>query len=202
MQLYYWPTSPYVRKVMVSALEAGVDGHFEVLHTSPFKTGHDLQDRNPLGKIPALLLDDGTALFDSPVICEYLDSLHDGRKLLPAVGPERWQALRQQAEADGILDAALARRAEESRHEERRSKSWISHQIAAIHRALSDLDKRVDELPGDITIGHITIGCALGYLDFRFSDDDWRHLAPDLSDWYAGFAERPSMQATIPADPA
>ena len=202
MQLYYWPTSPYVRKVMVLALEAGVDSRFEVLHTSPRKSGHDLQDRNPLGKIPALRLDDGTVLFDSPVICEYLDSLHDGHKLFPDVGPARWLALRQQAQADGILDAVVARRVEESRTEDRRSKSWISHQVAAIHRALSDLETRIDELSGDITIGHITVGCALGYMDLRLSDDDWRHLAPDLSDWYAGFAERPSMQATIPVDPA
>ena len=201
MQLYYWPTSPYVRKVMVLAMETGLDDKLELKHVAPLESGHDLEDFNPLKKIPALVLGDGAVLFDSPVICEYLDTLHDRKPLFPAEGAPRWQALRQQATADGILDAALLRRAEEGRREERRSKGWIAHQTSAIHRALTHLEERVDELQDDLTIGHITIACALGYLDFRLPTEDWRHYAPDLSDWYAGFAERASMQATIPADP-
>ncbi len=201
MQLYYWPTSPYVRKVMLVAQETGIDSQLELVHASPSGSGHDLHDRNPLGKIPALITDDGMVLFDSPVICEYLDSLHDGEKMFPASGPRRWQALRQQAEADGILDAALLRRGEEARRENLRSKGWIAHQTGAIHRSMADLEARVDELQAPLTIGHITIACALGYLDFRFPSEDWRHIAPDLSDWYAGFSQRPSMQATIPIDP-
>ncbi|MBT6096100.1 MAG: glutathione S-transferase [Rhodospirillaceae bacterium] len=202
MQLYFWPTSPYVRKVMLVALETGIDEQMELLHASPSSSGHDLQDRNPLGKIPALITEDGMALFDSPVICEYLDGLHGGDKMFPESGSARWTALRQQAQADGILDAALLRRGEEARRDDLRSKGWIAHQTAAIHRGLADLETRVDELQEPITIGHITIACALGYLDFRFPSEDWRHIAPNLSDWYAGFAQRASMQATIPADPA
>lgn len=201
MQLYYWPTSPYVRKVMIVAMETGQAGDFDIVNASPRETGHDLEDRNPLAKIPALALDDGTALFDSPVICEFLDDRHGGPKLFPQPGPARWRALRQQAEADGILDASLLRRAEQARREEKQSKGWIAHQSAAVHRALAHLDAEVEALAGALTIGQISIACALGYLDFRFPDEDWRALAPDLSDWYAGFAERPSMQATIPADP-
>lgn len=201
MQLYFWPTSPYVRKVLVLARETGLDDRIEILATSPFETGHDLFERNPLGKIPALVTDDGKVLYDSPVICEYLDRLHGGRAMVPADGEARWRALTQQATADGILDAALLRRAEEGRREERRSKGWIAHQNSAIHRALAHLEARVEEMRDPLTIGHITIGCALGYLDFRLPGEDWRHIAPDLSDWYAGFAERPSMQATWPNDP-
>ncbi len=202
MKLYNVPTSPYGRKVMVTALETGLDKRLEILRTRPSESGHDLRDQNPLGKIPTLITDDGMVLFDSPVICEYLDGLHDGHKLVPAAGPERWRALRQQAEADGILDAALACRAETARREELRSKGWIAHQTGAMHRALAHLDADVDALSGPPTIGHVTIGCMLGYLDFRFADEDWRHLAPNLSDWFAGFAQRPSMLATIPADEA
>jgi glutathione S-transferase len=202
MLLYNAPTSPYGRKVMVTALETGVISKIEVLRTRPSDTDTDLRERNPLGKIPALITDDGTALFDSPVICEYLDSLHDGHKLFPAAGPARWLALRQQAEADGILDAAIARRSENNRREELRSKAWIGHQTAAMHRALAHLEADVDALSGAPTIGQITIGCMLGYLDFRFPDEDWHGLAPNLSDWFAGFSQRPSMQATVPSDQA
>lgn len=202
MRLYTVSTSPYGRKVMVLALETGLDTKIEILRTKPSESGHDLKDRNPLGKIPTLLADDGMVLFDSPVICEYLDSLHDGPKLFPAAGPARWLALRQQAEADGILDAAVARRVEQNRRDELQSKGWIAHQSGAMHRALAHLDTEVEALAGAPTIGQVAIGCALGYLDFRFADEDWRHLAPDLSDWYAGFAQRPSMLATVPADVA
>lgn len=202
MKLYYWPTSPYGRKVMVVAKETGLESRLELIHTLPRESGHDLRDHNPLGKIPALIIDDGQVLFDSPVICEYLDSMHGGRPLIPSGGPHRWRALRQQAEADGILDAAVLRRMENLRREENRSKGAIAHQTGAIHRAVTDLNQKVGELTGEITIGQVSIACALGYLDFRSPEDDWRHLAPDLSDWFAGFSERPSMQATVPADPA
>jgi glutathione S-transferase len=202
MQLYNVPTSPYGRKVMVAAHETGTLAQLDIRRTRPSETDHDLRERNPLGKIPTLITDDGMVLFDSPVICEYLDSLHDGHKLFPAAGPARWQALRQQAEADGVLDAAILRRTESNRREELRSKAWIGHQTAAMHRALAHLEAYVDTLTGAPTIGHVTIGCMLGYLDFRFPEEDWRGLAPNLSDWYAGFSQRPSMQATVPSDQA
>jgi len=202
MQLYFVPTSPYARKVKVLILETGLEGRIEYVFARPSDTDHDLKARNPLGKIPALIADDGMVIYDSPVICEYLDDQHDGAKLFPPSGPARWLALRQQATADGILDAALLRRSEELRREERQSKGWIAHQAAAMHRALQALNTEVDSLGAVLTIGQISIGCALGYLDFRFPDDDWRHLAPDLSDWYAGFSQRPSMSATVPSDAA
>jgi glutathione S-transferase len=201
MQLYFVSTSPYARKVKVLAMETGLEDRIDYVFARPSEPGHDLKERNPLGKIPTLIADDGMVIFDSPVICEYLDGLHGGAKLFPPAGPARWMALRQQATADGILDAALLRRGEEARREERQSKGWIAHQAGAMHRSLQSLNAEVDSLGAVLSIGQISIGCALGYLDFRFPDDDWRHLAPDLSDWYAGFSQRPSMTATVPLDP-
>lgn len=202
MKLRYSPTSPYVRKVSATAIETGLDERIERIPTNVWDPGTDIADDNPLGKVPALVTDGGEVLFDSPVICEFLDSLHDGAKLVPSSGGSRWTALRRQALADGILDAAVMRLLEGKREEGQRSEDWIERQKAAITRALDALEDETDGLAGDVTVGHIAIGVALGYLDFRFSDDDWRATRPALAGWYAGFAGRPSMAETEPRDPA
>ncbi len=203
MQLRYSPTSPYVRKVMATAIETGLDSEIEKIPTNPWDAATDLPSDNPIGKVPALVIDGARVLFDSPVICEYLDSLHDGAKLYPPSGDARWSALRLQALGDGILDAAVLRLLEGRRPEERQSPDWVERQKNVVNRALDTLEKEVDTLQGDgAGIGQITVGCALGYLHFRFPNDDWRSGRAKLTEWYEKFSQRASMKETVPKDPA
>ena len=199
MKLRFSPTSPYVRKVTVAAIELGLDGRIERIPTDTRDPKSDLAQVNPLGKVPALVTDDGEVLYDSPVICEYLDSLNDGPRLFPADGPARWQALRQQVLGDGILDAAILRMVETRRRPDAlRWPGWTELQAGKIRRALDSLERQAGQLDGPLTIGQITVGCALGYLDFRFAEDAWRAGRPGLAAWYEGFAARPSMRDTVP----
>jgi glutathione S-transferase len=150
-------------------------------------------------KVPTLVLDDGSALFDSPVICEYLDSLHAGRKLFPPPGNARWSALRLQAVGDGILDAGILTRYETIlRPKDLQWADWIGGQREKWHAGLDLLERDAAALAGEPTIGSITAGCALGWLDFRYGDDDWRASRPALARWYEGFSARESMRATAP----
>ena len=138
-------------------------------------------------------------LFDSPVICEYLDHQHKGRKLLPRKGRDRWVALRQQAMGDGLLDAALLARYEGFlRPEDRRWPDWTKGQMKKIDGVLDQLEAEAKSLKGKPTLGTITIGCALGYLDFRFGSHDWRAKRPKLAKWFTTFSKLPSMKATVP----
>jgi len=202
MQLRHSPASPYVRKVMVTAIETGLESRIEVVPTDVWSADTDIGAVNPLGKVPTLTTDDGEILYDSPVICAYLDSLHDGAKLLPAAGAADWRAQRQQALADGLLDAAVLVRLEARRPPEQQSPAWRDRQQAVVDRALDRLEADAEALEGPVTIGQIAVGCALGYLDFRFADDGWRRDRPRLAAWYEAFAKRPSMRATVPHDPA
>jgi glutathione S-transferase len=202
MKLRYSPTSPYVRKVSVTAIELGLAGRIERIPTDTQDRDSGIAEQNPLGKVPALILDDGGVLYDSPVICEYLDSLHDGPKLFPAEGPERWTALRQQALGDGILDAAILRMLEMVRRPEKlRWQGWIAHQTAKVTRALDQFEAESATLADPLTIGHITAGCALGYLDFRVPETDWRDGRPKLAAWYENFTQRPALRETVPQAP-
>lgn len=198
MKLYYSPTSPYVRKVNIFAIEAGLDNQIQQVLTNPWITDETLLADNPLSKVPTLVTDEDMVLYDSPVICEYLDSLHDGEPLIPATGPSRWGALRLQALGDGIMDASVLRFLERKRPVEQQSNDWEVSQQAAIQRALKYLESNVSDWGSKITIGQITVACALGYLDLRFSDEDWRDGYPGLAAWYRVFAERPSMIETLP----
>jgi glutathione S-transferase len=202
MRLRYSPTSPYVRKVSVTAIELGLGARIERIPTDTLDPASDLSEYNPLGKVPVLILEDGEVLYDSPVICEYLDSLHDGAKLFPPSGPERWSALRQQALGDGILDAAIDRMIESVRRPEAlRWRGWIAKQAGKVTRALDQLEADAGGLDGPPTIGRITVGCALGYLDFRFAEDAWRAKRPNLAAWEKDFAGRPAMRETVPKKP-
>jgi glutathione S-transferase len=197
MKLRHNSASPYVRKVMVCAHELGLTGKIELLDTtvSPVTINAALAGENPLMKVPALVTDDGEVLFDSPVICEYLDSLAGGGKLFPA-GNARWTALRQQALGDGILDALILCRYEiAARPEEKRFSGWTDGQMKKAHQGLDALEK--EDLSGR-TIGTITAGCTLGYLDFRFPNDGWRQRHPKLAEWYKSVEALPAMQATKP----
>ena len=200
MKLCYSPTSPYVRKVMVVAIETGLDGQIEKLTKNVWAPDTDTVNFNPLGKVPALILDNGTTLFDSPVICEYLDSIGNGG-FFPKEGEARWNALRLQALADGVMDAAILRLLEGKRDEGTRSENWITRQKSVMERGLDALENDLDRLGGDLTIGGITVGVMLSYLDFRYVADNWRTSRPGLADWYDGIADRPSVVATEPKDP-
>lgn len=202
MKLRYSPTSPYVRKVTVTAHETGLHSRIQRVPTVTTDPASGLAKDNPLGKVPVLILEDGQRIFDSPVICEYLDSLHQGPKIVPPAGSERWVALRRQALADGILDAAVLRLLEGRRPANEQSPAWIAKQKAVIERSLDALEDEVDRLGDGLTIGHITIGVALGYLDFRFAGDAWRDRRPKLARWNEQFQQRPSMSSTVPRDPA
>ena len=202
MQLRYSPTSPYVRKVSVTIIEKGLAARVENVPTVVWTTDAEVRTLNPLGKVPVLIDDEGLVLFDSPVICEYLDSLSDAPRLIPASGAARWRALRRQALADGILDAAIACLMEGKRPQPQRSADWLALQRASIDCALGSLEGEAPAFSDSPDIAAISVACALGYLDFRFADIGWRAGRDTLAEWYERFAERPSLRQTIPADPA
>jgi glutathione S-transferase len=195
MKLYYAPYSPYVRKVRVVAAEHDLADRIELVPSDTWEVPPDLYQANPLGKVPTLLGDDGETIYDSPVICEYLDALGGGKKLFPADGAGRWRALRAQALGDGIMDAAVELVVERFRAPEKRSPEWQVRQRSAIERALAALAARRDKL-ADIDIGTISIAVALSYLEFRFPADRWLAPHPELGAWFLDFSRRPSMVAT------
>ena len=201
MRLFYSPTSPYVRKVTVLLRETGLLEQVELVTGSgtPVDPGQAPLQANPLGKVPALEREDGPALYDSRVICRYLDDLA-GAGLYPQ-GPRLWDTLTVEATADGILDAAILMVYESRiRPEELRYAPWVEGQWAKIDRALDALETRwMPHLHGPLDIGQIAVGCALEYLDFRHAARGWRDGRPDLSMWGAAFSARPSMLATKPA---
>ena len=200
MKLRFSATSPYVRKVMATAYETGLESRIERVPAAVWAPDTDIAKHNPLGKVPALITGEGEVLYDSPVICEYLDSLHKGPKLFPAAGTARWKTLKLQALADGILDAAILRRLEGQRPPAQRSQAWLARQTASVKRGMDALETEAARWGDALTIGQIAAGCACGYLDFRFGQEDWRPGRPRLSAWYQHFAERPSMQATAPRE--
>ena len=199
MKLRYSGTSPFVRKVLVLAIELGLDKKIERQPTNPNDAASDLAKQNPLVKVPSLQLDDGSSLYDSPVICEYLDSLA-GNKFHPANGPARWTALRRQALADGIMDAGVLGRGEFLRPAGEKSEGFITRQKAKMANALDALEAEAEKLGDGLDIGLIAIASALGYVDFRYAAENWRAKRPKLARWYDRFARRPSMQATAPKD--
>jgi len=201
VKLYFSAASPYVRKVMVTAIETGLDKKIQQVPTSvvPTKPNADIARDNPLMKVPTLVTDGGEALFDSRVVCEYLDSLHDGRKLIPASGGDRWRVLRMQALGDGILDAGIISRYEMAiRPQEKQWSDWLAGQGKKITQGLDLAETEADQLSGPINLGQIAIACAIGWLEFRKPIGDIRPGRPKLFKWYDEFAKRPSMQATVP----
>ena len=201
MKLLYSQTSPYVRKVLVLAHETGLADRLELVPVTvaPVTPNPGVAAENPLVKVPTLVREDGVSLFDSSVIVEYLDGLHDGAKLIPAAGEASWVALQRQSAADGLLDAAILVRYETVlRPEEKRWPEWIDGQMRKIRGALAAFEADGTTLGQSLTVGEIAIACALAYLDFRYPDENWREDRPRLADFYAHFSERPSMKATLP----
>jgi glutathione S-transferase len=164
----------------------------------PTELNRDYAKVAPLMKLPSLECDDGLVLFDSAVICEYLDSLGTGPRLFPPEGDARWRALRMHALADGILEAAVLTRYETViRPEPLRWKAWIDGQLLKVDQSLDFLEAHVRDLEG-LTIGTVSAGCALGYLDFRYADRNWRGGRPQLAAWWETASRRPSFEKTVP----
>ena len=200
MKLFYSPTSPFVRKCLVAAHELGLAERLELEPSAAHPVNRDraVVEHNPLGKIPALVTDAGAVLFDSRVICEYFNSLGDGH-LLPAAGEARFMVLTEQALADGLMDAAVLARYETAvRPDQLRWPDWIGGQMAKVDSALSDFERRATAWEKRIDLGLIAVGCALGYLDFRYANLEWRQRSPSLARWYESFAARESMRKTRP----
>lgn len=198
MRLCFSPASPYVRKVMACAIARGIEDRIEKVPTNPHLSPPELLALNPLSKVPTLVGEDGVAYFDSPVICEYLDTVGDAPPLLPPAGPARLAVLRQQAIGDGIMDAAVARRGESLRPKEEAREAVMARQAAAVARALDLLEREVDALPGPLTLGSIAVAVALGYLDFRFAADAWRAGRPRLATWHDSVARHRAFVETAP----
>ena len=197
MKLRYSTTSPFVRKCMATAIEAGVVADLELETTNPWDPDTDVATQNPIGKIPALTLHDGSVLFDSPVICEYLDSLRDPPRLFPPEGGARWRALTRMALADGLMDAAILRRRELMRPADEQSSWWVARQFGIVERAVDAMEQEADAYDG-VDIGLLTTAISLAYLDFRVPDLAWREGHPGLSAWHQRFSQRPSVQVTEP----
>jgi glutathione S-transferase len=199
MKLLHSTTSPYVRKVRIVAIEKGLADRIELVAANPWPDPAAVVAFNPLGKVPVLLLDDGTSLYDSPVICEYLDSLIAENRLIPRHGSARWAVLRRQALADGILDAAVTIVLERRRPAAERSVMSQTRAADAIRRSVASLATDIRSPDGPFDLGQIAIAAALGYLEFRLADLDVGAAQRAIGDWWAAVKARPSLVGTQPA---
>ena len=200
MKIFYSATSPFVRKCLVAAHELGLRERLVLVPASPHPIDRsaEIVAHNPLGKAPTLIADDGTALYDSRVICEYLNALGDGR-LIPAAGAARWTVLVQQSLGDGILDAAVLARYETAvRPAQLRWGAWTAGQLDKVECGLAEIERAAERFGGRVDVGTIAIACALGYLDLRFGSLGWRNKCPAAAAWYGRFASRESMISTVP----
>lgn len=199
MKLCYSALSPFVRKVRVTAIEHNLLDKIEIVdsdHSDMFK---GINPGNPLGKVPSLTLENGDVLFDSFVICEYFDSIGSGPSLFPAAGRERWQVLTLHAMANGMTDAAYQRRVDSILPKGEGSPSWNGRLTLSMESCLGEMEKQAESYGDAVNIGTIAVGCALGYHDFRFGEEQWRNGRPKLTKWYEQFSARPSMAQTAPA---
>ncbi len=204
LTLYWSSRSPYVRKVLVAAHELEVVDKINIIRVvvAMIKLSDEVMQHNPLNKIPTLLRANGAALFDSRVICEYLDSTAPRPRLFPS-GADRWSVLQMQALGDGMMDLVTQRLGEQNRPAERRSHEHISAWTKKLSASYDFAERTLTEQPPtseSVHVGHIALGCALAHIDFRFSDDAWRAGRPALESWYEKFAARPSMIATAYQD--
>lgn len=201
MKLYYTPNSPYARKARIIVHELNLGPRVESIAIQ-LPADAAFRAVNPLGKIPALVLDDGSVLYDSPVICEYVDAMGQGkffpRATLFREAEGRWRALTLQALGDGLGDAVVRRNQEMRLAADRRSDDVIGRQTNAIEAAFAAVDRASAKFPAEPTIGEISVCCAIGYLDLRNPTDGWRDRYRQLARWLDGFSRRPSVEATKP----
>jgi glutathione S-transferase len=198
MKLLSSPPSPFARKVRVLALEKGLGERLEVIEAHPWPEPTAIIEFNPLGKVPTLILDDGSCLYDSPVICEYLDSLDPRSPLIPDRGAVRWRVLRLQALADGILDAAVNLVLEQRRPEAHRSSAMQKRFTLAIQRSFERLPGELAVADERFDLGQIAAACAVGYVEFRLPDCNFGTDEPRIRGWWTRIQLRPSLLATRP----
>lgn len=197
MKLHHSPASPFVRKCMAVAIARGIEGRIELVGTNPHVSPPELLRDNPLSKIPCLVTDDGLAVYDSRVICEYLDTIGEAPSLFPTSGTHRWLRVQtMHALADGILDAAVARRMRFGKPVDEARAAFLARQKAAVERGLDALEAAPPQ--GLADIGAIAVACALGYQDFRFADEPWRATRPKLAAWFEAASQLPPLARTVP----
>jgi glutathione S-transferase len=200
MKIYFSAASPFVRKVFVCAHELGLADRIEKLpsHAHPVNRDAAIRQHNPLGQVPTFFNDDGEVLYDSRVICEYLNARAGGR--LFGDGVDRWRILTQAAMGDGLLGAALLSRYEVvARPAPLKWDQWEEGQFGKIVDVIDRIEHSVPDLAARIDIATVTFACGLGYLDFRFPSFDWRNERPKTAAWFETFRQRPSMEATKPS---
>lgn len=201
MKLHWSPKSPFVRKVMIAAHETGLADRLNLVRSPVAMNAANLElmRDNPLNKLPTLVLDDGSALYDSLVICSYFDELHDGPRLIPVSGEPRWRALQRHALGTGFLDLLILLRNERDRPDGARSQPHLDAFAVKVDATLEHLAANPPaSSEGQLDLVQITFGCVFGYLDFRFAGLPWRERHPVLADWSAWFNARPSAVATVP----
>jgi glutathione S-transferase len=205
MKLLYAPTSPFVRKVRAAAIELGLDGQIELelVQVAPCKPNKDYaKAHNPLRKIPALVTVEGMTIFDSTVICEYLDAMAGGGRIIPREGEARWRVLTGHAVAQGICEAAVTVRYETwLRPEALRWQDFAGDQWDRADAGIAWFEQHAAALEGPVNLAHLSLGCALGYLDFRWPEHDWRTPNPAVAAWFATISQRPSFSLTKPENP-
>lgn len=203
MKIFYSASSPFVRKVMVVAHELGVADRIERLPSAvhPIRADTGVLRYNPLGQVPTFFTDDGEVLYDSRVICEYLDASHGDGRIFPAAGAARWRALREQALADGIIAAGILIRYELTvREAAGQHADWIAGQRRKIEDGVRTIEADASALASRVDIGAISLACALSYLDFRLPEIAWRQASPQSAQWLDAFVEsRPSLLRTKPS---
>jgi len=198
MKLFYAPPSPFARKARIVARERGLMDRIEEIAVAPYQDDPRLLAATPAGLVPALTLDDGATLIDSPLICQHLDAIASGPMLAPAESPERWKVLNHAALGDAIMSFALEAVIETRRTDTAPSKAFIGRKLGKVERCLAALPVNPGDTP--LTLGDVTMACALAYLDFRLPDLGWRALRPDLAIWHDVVESRPAFQATQPAE--
>ncbi|NKC32947.1 glutathione S-transferase N-terminal domain-containing protein [Falsiroseomonas selenitidurans] len=197
MKLHFAHASPFARKVLACAILRGIEGRIDLVITDPHASPEALLQDNPLSKVPALVTDDGRPVFDSRVICEYLDTVGELPPLFPPTGSlARLAAQIRHALADGIMDAAVARRMRFGKPMDDTRLAFVARQKAAVERGLAALE--ADPPQGLADVGEVAVACALGYLDFRFPDEPWRGQHPRLADWFTEVSRAPALARTAP----
>jgi glutathione S-transferase len=200
MKLYWSPTSPYTRKVRAVIIERGLTDRVEPVRVNVWGDAGTLHADNPLGKIPCLVTDEGQGLYDSPVICAYLDAHPDatGPSLYPPSGAARWQVMKAEALGDGMMDCAVGMIVETRKPENERSPMMVERWTTQLGRAFDAAMPEIKALPPGFTIGHLALAVVLGYIDFRHGHLAWREGRPELASWFEEQSSRPSLAETVP----
>lgn len=201
MELRHSGLSPFVRKVVVVAHELGIVDRIRLVQTNPLQDPGQIVPLNPLGKIPTLVTDSGAVLFDSPVICEFLDAEYGDHRLLPAAGIRRWEIMTLVAIADGVMDAAILAGRERRRPAEQQSAEWLAWQLGKVDACLDRFETMADGFGGHLDMGQIAVGCAVGYMRLRLDGYHSFEKWPRLRSWFSKVSRRPSFRNTVPVLP-